>query len=112
MSLYTTKAPVTITCNKRLAPYLELEVKELGFEIEETFVTGVRLNATINDCIRLNLNLRCASQVLYSLKSFEAPDADAIYNNLVAYPWETILPEKGYFSITSNVQNETINNSM
>ena len=72
MSIYTTTGNVTITCHKRTMPYLEQEVKELGFEIEETFVTGVRLKGTINDCIRLNLNLRCASQVLYSLKAFTA----------------------------------------
>lgn len=112
MSLYTTRAPVTITCNKRLAPYLELEVKELGFTPEETFATNVRLTASINDCIRLNLNLRCASQVLYSLRQFEAVNADDIYKNVVDYPWENVLPEDGYFSVTSNVLNPTINNSM
>ncbi|MBS1778356.1 MAG: class I SAM-dependent RNA methyltransferase [Bacteroidetes bacterium] len=112
MSFYTTIAPVTITCNKRLAPYLEQEVIELGFIIEERFVTGVRINASLNDCIKLNLNLRCASQVLYSLKQFDATDADTIYKRLLAYPWEKIIPEDGYFSITSNVQNETINNNM
>ena len=112
MSVYTTKAAVTVTCNKRLAPYLEMEIKELGFEPEETFVTGVRLSATINDCIRLNLGLRCASQVLYSLKQFEANNADDIYRNLANYPWEKLLPEDGYFSVTSNVLNPTINNNM
>lgn len=112
MSLYTTAAPVTITCNKRLVPYLEQEVRELGFEPEETFVTGVRLMATLNDCIRLNLNLRTASQVLYSLLQFDAKDANDIYHNLYDCPWEEIIPENGYFSVTSNVLNETINNSM
>jgi putative N6-adenine-specific DNA methylase len=112
MNLFTDKAVIIITCPKRLSPWLEQEVKALGFDIEETFVTGVRLSGTINDCIRLNLNLRCASQVLYSLKQFEAKDADAIYNNLTDYPWENILPDPGYFSITSNVNNPTINNSM
>ncbi len=112
MSLYTEKSAIIITCPKRLAPYLELEVKELGFQIEETFITGVKLTGTINDCIKLNLNLRCASQVLYSLKTFSANDADGIYKNLVNYPWEDILPDGGYFSITSNVNNPTINNSM
>jgi putative N6-adenine-specific DNA methylase len=112
MSLYTTRAPITVTCHKRLAPYLEMEIRELGFEPEETFVTGVRLYGTINDCIRLNLNLRCASQVLYSLKQFDAVNADDVYKNLLNYPWETILPGNGYFSVTSNVQNPTINNSM
>ena len=112
MSLYTTPAPVTITCHKRIAPYLEQEVKELGFHIEETFITGVRIMGTVNDCIKLNLNLRCASQVLYSLKQFVAADADAVYKNLQAIPWETIIPDPGYFSVTSNVMNDTINNSM
>lgn len=112
MNLYTNQSIIIITCPKRLSPYLELEVKELGFVIEETFVTGVRLSGSINDCIKLNLNLRCASQVLYSLKKFEADNADAIYKNLIDYPWETILPDPGYFSITSNVNNPTINNSM
>ncbi len=112
MSLYTTAGQITITCNKRLAPYVEMEVKELGFTPDETFVTGVRLTGTINDCIRLNLNLRCASQVLYSLKQFDAVNADDIYKNLAGYPWEKLIPADGYFSITSNVLNPTINNSM
>ena len=105
-------APITITCHKRIMPYLEQEVKELGFTIEESFITGVRITGTLNDCIKLNLNLRCASQVLYSLKQFNASDADTVYKNLLAYPWENIIPDPGYFSVTSNVMNETINNSM
>jgi putative N6-adenine-specific DNA methylase len=112
MNLFITPAPVTITCHKRIAPYLEKEVRSLGFAIDETFVTGVKLTGTINDCIKLNLNLRCASQVLYSLKQFTAINGDAIYNNLKDYEWENIIPDPGYFSITSNVQNDTINNSM
>ncbi|MBK8953322.1 MAG: class I SAM-dependent RNA methyltransferase [Chitinophagaceae bacterium] len=112
MSVYTTKSKIIVTCPKRLTPYLEQDVKELGFIIEETFITGVRLTGTVNNCIKLNLNLRCASQVLYSLKKFTASDANGIYSQLIGYPWENILPEGGYFSITSNVNNPTINNSM
>lgn len=112
MSVYTTIAPITITCNKRLAPYLEQEVRELGFEPDEVFITGVRLRGTINDCIKLNLNLRCASQVLYSIRQFDAVNADDIHRNLVSYHWEKIIPAKGYFSVTSNVMNDTINNNM
>ena len=112
MNLFNTAGPITITCHKRITPYLEKEVTDLGFSINQLFVTGVRLTGTINDCIKLNLNLRCASQVLYSLKTFDAENADDIYKNLVDIAWEDILPEDGYFSVTSNVQNETINNSM
>lgn len=112
MNLFTDKAIIIITCPKRLAPYLEMEVKELGFDVQEIFITGVRLWGNINDCIKLNLNLRCASQVLYSLKKIEASNADDIYKNLLDFPWENILPDPGYFSITSNVNNPTMNNSM
>lgn len=112
MNLFTTPSSIIITCHKRIAPYLEKEVLELGFEIEEAFVTGVKLTGTINDCIKLNLNLRCASQVLYSLKKFSAVNADDVYSVAKNYSWEEILPDPGYFSVTSNVSNPTINNSM
>lgn len=112
MNVYTTASVITVTTPKRLTPYLEKEIKELGFEIEESFVTGIKIRGTVNDCIKLNLNLRCASQVLYSLKKFTAANADDVHRQLIDYPWENILPDKGYFSITGNVNNETINNSM
>src|SRR5690349_11312148 len=103
MSLFSTPAPIVITCNKRLAPYVAEETAALGFVAEEVFATGLRLNGTLNDCIRLNLSLRCASQVLYTLFSFRAEDADALYRELHRYPWEGILAAEGYFSVTSFV---------
>ncbi len=112
MNIFTDPGRITITCHKRIAPYLAQEVKDLGFEVEETFVTGVRLVATGNECIRLNLQLRCASQVLYSLEQFHAANTDAVYTKLVSYPWEALIPENGYFSVTSNVQNDSINNNL
>lgn len=112
MSLFTTTSTIIITCHKRMAAYLQKEVEELGFIIEETFITGVQLKGTMNDCIKLNLNLRCASQVLYSLEKFTAAHPDAIYNSAKQIAWENILPHPGYFSVTSNVNNPTINNSM
>jgi len=112
MNVFNSPAPITITCHKRLAPYLEAEVKELGFTVEETFITGVRVTGTVTDCIRLNLSLRSASQVLYSLGRFRAENADAIYRELKDFPWENLVPDPGYFSVTSNVMNDTINNSM
>ncbi len=112
MELFTVLSAITVTCNKRLTPFLEKEIRELGFEPEDVFVTGVRILGTMEDCIKLNLNLRCASQVLFSLKKFNAPDADVVFNELLDYPWEDILPSNTYLSVTSNVSNDTINNSM
>ena len=105
-------APVTITCHKWHAPSLEKEIRELGFEPTEVFMTGVKIKASLNDCIWLNLNLNCASQILYSLKSFRAINPAGLYQNLKLIAWEDIIAPDGYFSITSNVRNETINNGM
>ena len=112
MQLFTTSSRIIITCSNRLSPWLQLEVAALGFTPERVFKTGVELKGTLLDCIKLNLNLRCASQVLFSLKEFDARNADELYNTLIDCPWEDILNLDGYFSISSNVDNPTINNSL
>jgi 23S rRNA G2445 N2-methylase RlmL len=112
MNIFTSIAPIIITCSKRLAPYLEKEVVELGFTPERVFATGLELKGTANDCIRLNLNLRCASQVHYSLKEFGANSPDDIYKHVYSISWEELLPRDGYISVTSNVDHITVNNSL
>jgi putative N6-adenine-specific DNA methylase len=108
MEVFHTESKVIITCNKRLSPYLQAEVEELGFKPVRVFQTGVELFATVNDCITLNLNLRCASQVIYLLKSFTAAGPQELYDGLVEIEWENLIDFTGYFSVTSNVNNEHI----
>lgn len=112
MDIINRKARIIITCSKRLSPYLERDVQELGYSALRTFPTGVEMDGTVNDCIRLNLNLRCASQVLYSLRTFQANSPDDVYKHVKNFPWEEILPEDGYFSVTNQVDHPTVNNSM
>lgn len=112
VNLFHTSSHLVITCNKRLSPYLQREVEVLGFAVERPFATGVELKGTLKDCIRLNLNLRCASQVLYSLKSFRANSPEDVYRTLLSYPWETVVPEDGYLSVTSTVDHFTVNNNL
>ncbi|WP_410220253.1 class I SAM-dependent RNA methyltransferase [Pedobacter sp.] len=103
--VFHTKSKVIVTCNKRLSPYLEKEITELGYEPVRTFQTGVELNITLTECIKLNLNLRCASQILYSLQSFKAGTPAELYDTLVQMEWEELIDFTGYFSVTSNVNN-------
>jgi putative N6-adenine-specific DNA methylase len=112
MNIFTTPSRIIITCNKRLSPYLQQEVIELGFTPERTFSTGVELSGTLKDCIRLNLNIRCASQVLYSLKQFNANSPDEVYDTLLLFPWEDIMESDGYLSVTSTVDHFTVNNNL
>ncbi|RZL39622.1 MAG: class I SAM-dependent RNA methyltransferase [Pedobacter sp.] len=108
MQVFQTKSKVIITCNKRLSSYLQDEVTALGYEIVREFSTGVELNITLTECIKLNLNLRCASQIMYCINSFKANTPDELYNNLIQMEWEEIIDFAGYFSVTSNVDNPNI----
>ncbi len=108
MQVFHTESKIILTCNKRLSSYLRDEVEALGFKIKREFSTGIELMGTVNDCIRLNLNLRCVSQILYSLESFKAADPKELYDNLVKIEWEQYIDFAGYFSVTSNVNNEHI----
>lgn len=112
MKLFEITSRIIVTCSNRIAPYLQKEIESLGYTPVRVFKTGVELNGTMQDCIRLNLSLRCASQVLFSVKQFRAANADALYKALVGFYWDNIISAGSYFSITSNVSNETINNSL
>lgn len=112
MKLFEITSKIIITCSNRIAPYLQKETEALGYKPERVFKTGVELKGTLQDCIKLNLNLRCASQVLFSVKQFRAVNADGLYKALVGFYWDDIINADGYFSITSNVSNDTINNSL
>ncbi|MEK7257942.1 MAG: class I SAM-dependent RNA methyltransferase, partial [Bacteroidota bacterium] len=112
MRIFQTPSRIIVTCNNRLSPYLQQEVSDLGFRIVRSFSTGVELKGTVTDCIRLNLNLRCASQVLYSLKTFYCDHPEDLYQALVPIPWELLISGEGYFSVTSNVFHPTIRTGM
>lgn len=112
MQVFTTPRKIIITCHKWLAVSLQKEVVALGFTPDRVFQTGVELTGTVQDCIRLNLNLRCASQVMYSLKSFICNDPDELYKHLVTIKWESVIAPNGYFSVTSNVFHPTISTNL
>ncbi len=112
MKLFQTNSKIIITCSNRIAPFLQKEVEALGFKPVRIFKTGVELLGSMQDCIQLNLKLRCASQVLFLVKQFNAYNADELYKALIDFEWKNIIAADGYFSITSNVDNETINNSL
>jgi 23S rRNA G2445 N2-methylase RlmL len=112
MQVFTTNRKIIITCHKWLANALQKEVVVLGFTVDRVFQTGVELTGTVEDCIRLNLNLRCASQVMYSLKAFICNDPDELYEQLVTIHWEKLIAPTGYFSVTSNVFHPTIQTNL
>ena len=112
MQVFKDPSRIIITCHKWLSPALQQEVTALGFTVVRAFQTGVELTGTVQDCIRLNLNLRCASQVMYSLKSFACDHPDELYKQLEPIHWEELIEPDGYFSVTSNVFHSSIQTNL
>jgi putative N6-adenine-specific DNA methylase len=103
---------IIITCSNRLSSYLQHEIEELGYTPKRVFKTGVELIGNINDCIKLNLHLRCASQVLFSLHTFQANNAEELYENIFLMEWEKLFSLQTKFSVTCNVHHPSINNEL
>jgi 23S rRNA G2445 N2-methylase RlmL len=106
------KSRLLITCAPGLSEWLQKELEALGHKVLLVRKTGIEIEGTLADSMRLNLWLRTAFAVLYLLDEFDCPDAEALYQTTVKLPWEDVIPVNEYVSIVSYVDNPTINNSM
>lgn len=109
---FSADARIIAACPNRMAPWVEAELLALGFEPVRTFKTGVEIRGNLFDCIRLNMSLRCATQVRYSLGGFRATTPEDIYRNARTIRWEEIIPAGGYFSVNNSAEHLTLNNTM
>lgn len=105
------KSIVLVTCPKGFTPYLSEELERLGYDIRRELAAGVELKVSLNDCMHLNLWVRCGHRVLYQLKRFKASTPDELYNQVKDMIWERIVTPDGYLTITSSVRTETVNDS-
>jgi len=106
------KSRLLITCAPSLSQWLQKEIEALGHNVLLVRKTGIEIDGTLADSMRLNLWLHTAFAVLYMLDEFECRDAEALYRATVKLPWEDIIPANEYISIVSYVDNPSINNSM
>lgn len=110
MADFQKKSTVSITCPLGLAPFLEKEVKELGFEIRAKRETGVEIEASLNDCIKLNFWLRTAHRVHYLIDETRIENPDKLRNWIKKLRWEEWIAADGFFSVTSRIDHSTIEN--
>ncbi|UII32415.1 class I SAM-dependent RNA methyltransferase [Fulvivirga ulvae] len=103
-----TTSKIVITCSPRVAPHLEKEVRQLGYQTVKTDHQSVELSGTFDDTLKLNLHLRTANRVLFHIKSFRADHPDQLYKRLRNIPWENYFDADGYISIKSFVSNRFI----
>ena len=101
-----------ITCAPHVTPFLRREVEALGFEIQEEDHVAVQVGASLPECCTLCLRLRTALHVMWLLHRFRCPSPQALYTHVSAFPWETLIAPNEYLTVTSNVENPKITNSM
>ncbi|MCH8486541.1 MAG: class I SAM-dependent RNA methyltransferase [Candidatus Cyclonatronum sp.] len=111
MSLFQKESVITLSCPRKLAPYLKTETEALNFKTLAFRETGLDVRGTLNDCIRLNLQLRTSHRVHYLLSETKADTPDALYQWLTGLPWESWIPRNGYVAVTSRVSHPTITNT-
>lgn len=108
---FSSRNTISITCPKRLTPYLREELENLNFPITTVRLAGIETEGTLHDCMKLNLVLRCAHRIHFLIKDFQAEDADQLYDQLIQIDWENYFEVNGYISITSFIDNRTIRNT-
>ncbi|MGN8226651.1 THUMP domain-containing class I SAM-dependent RNA methyltransferase [Gracilimonas sp. BCB1] len=111
MADFSQKSTISITCPKRITPYLKKELEDLGFPIYKVRHAGIETEGSLNDCMMLNLSLRTAHRVHYRLKDCRPQNADQLYRELVKIPWEDYIDKHGYVSVTSFIKNKTVTNT-
>jgi putative N6-adenine-specific DNA methylase len=83
----------------------------LGFPIRAELDAGVETEGTLSDAMRLNLLLHTGNRVLLELDHFVAHQPAELYDRVQTLPWETLLPDTGYFTVTSFVNTPAIRDS-
>ncbi len=96
---------------KGLEDVLADELKSLGAEQIEKQRRAVRFQGDKSLLYRTNIHLRTASRVLVPLLTFEATDADEVYNRAKQLDWQQWMDVQTTFTIDSTVYSEVFRHS-
>ncbi len=101
-----------ISCAEHVVPYLRAEVVGLGFEIQGEDKVSVGIGATLEEALRLTLHLRTAQQVYWQLDKTRCTSLKMLEKWARSFPWEELIPNDAYLSISSNVSHPSVSNTM
>ena len=107
-AIWTQTGEIALSCARGLAPYARREVKSLGYEVAADDDTSVALRGTLRDAMRLNLWLRTAHRVLFSVAQTQAKTLDHLFAHASAVPWEDWIDPDGFFTVHGTIRNDTI----
>ncbi|MFY0651381.1 MAG: class I SAM-dependent RNA methyltransferase [Cyclobacteriaceae bacterium] len=102
------RSKLVVNCQPGIAPVLKKEIEDLGYRPISVDNTGVSLEGGWKEVVDLNFNLRTASRVLWTIRTFEAKNPQQLYLEAKKTPWHKLLPKDGFISIHSYVKNDHI----
>lgn len=109
MKIWTDKKyPIILSCAKCLAPWVEEEVKGMGYKPIDVTDNVVVVEGNMRDVFRLNLQLRTAHRVLVPLLRATCRHVRELYDLVRSIDWENLLDPDGYLSVASVVHNDTV----
>jgi len=111
MASFSKSSSISLTCPKRITPFLKEELQSRNFPVIKTRKAGVETTGSLNDCMELVLSLRTAHSVHYLLDEFSANSADEMYSKVNSIPWEEYIRSNGYVSVTSFIDTPSIDNT-
>ena len=91
--------PLFLPCAAGVEPWLADEVQRITGTAPETLRGGVRLSATWDGMLRLNLHSRLAQRVLVQLEHRPYRAEDDLYAAAAAVPWEEWFTPRETFKI-------------
>jgi len=99
------------TAAKGVEPVLAGELRALGMRdvVEET--GGVRFFGELEAAYRANLWLRTANRVLMTLREFNCPSEQALYDGVRKIDWRRHLTSKMALAVDANVRSSTMKHS-
>ena len=106
------KKPILVTCGPGLMPYLKAELEGLGFSVVDSHPGGCTVKGSFMDCMKLNLMLRTAYNVLYLLNEFRCGNAETLYKQVYNLPWEKMIAADKNLCVLTNAKTWAVDNSM
>jgi len=86
------------------------EIEDLGYEIIKTEDGKVTFAGDERALVRSNLWLRCADRVLLKACEFEALEFEDLFQGIKSYPWESLIPADGKFTVTCSTVKSRLHN--
>lgn len=97
-----------VSCAKGLEYLLADELLAMGLPVATATIAGVNAEGELRDAQRVVLWSRLASRVLWPLQEFDCADEAALYQGVVAMPWEQHLDADLTLAVDAHVSGTAI----